>query len=136
MTMEKSLATPRGLFLSSRTQGQANTTNPQFATNRISGRHTLYPQDQQFAIGASAKSSAYLFPDICLHKLFAGEVRCSGKLILEQEAWPTRPLHAFRFEVGRELVLCIGLDGNELTDACIFHSMTVKDDGERTVAGA
>jgi hypothetical protein len=86
----RSLATYGGLFRDEVSLRQMDAANPKLAPNRISGWHTLYPQNQQFRIRASVKRSRNLLPQICVFELVAGKVSCSSKPVREQEAWPTR----------------------------------------------
>src|SRR5579863_9587778 len=130
-----SLSTCQGLFLGHVSLGQLNIANPQLATNRVPGWDALYPQDQQPRIGAGVKDSPYLFPEIGVFKLLAGKVVCPGKPIFQQKAWPTRALQALRLEIGRELVLRVRFDRNELPDTDVFNSPAVEGNGKRTVTG-
>jgi hypothetical protein len=66
--------------------------NPKLAPNRISGWHTLYPENQQFRIRAGLKRSRNLLPKIRVFELVTGKVVRPSKPVREQEAWPTRAL--------------------------------------------
>src|SRR5579863_3220284 len=131
----RSLATCRKLIRGPVSICQSNSTNPKLATNRVARRHSLNSQHYQFGSGSGIESSPYLFPETFVLEFLASKVTCASKLVRKQKSWPTRSLQTFRLEIGREYVLRIRLDWNELANACVFDPTTVKCDGKRTMTG-
>src|ERR1700688_3086540 len=134
-TAKNSLGTCDSLLLSGRARGQAKGANPKFSPNRGSDRHSLNSKHEQVRINSGAVRSLHLFPDIRVSKLIAGEVVRPAEVVFEHEARPTRAFQSLRFEICGELILRIWRDGNELTNANVFNSVTIKNDGQRTVPG-
>src|SRR5579872_1194840 len=83
---KRSLGTCDDLLLSEGLRCEAHIRNPQFASNRVSGRHSLNSKHQQFRLGSGAECSFNLFPLIRVFKVVAGEVFSAGELIFEHEA--------------------------------------------------
>src|SRR6202035_1367786 len=134
-TAKNSLGTCDSLLLSCRVRGQAKVANPKFSTDRVSGRYSLNSKHQQVRINSGAERSLNLFPNIRVSKLIAGEVVRAAEVVFEHQAPPTRAFQSLRFEICGELILRIWRDGNELTNANVFDSVTIKNDGQGTVSG-
>src|ERR1700733_13785023 len=132
-SVRRSLATCDSLLLGPGARREANIGNPQFPSNRVSGRHSLNSKHQQARISSGAECSLDLLPDIRVFKLIAGEIIRAAELVCEDEARTTRAFQSLSFEVRRELVLRIWLDRNDLANTGVFDSVAIKNYGQRTV---
>src|SRR5581483_2463072 len=113
---------------------QLQVVDPQSSADRTSARHSKDSNRDEMCISLGHECAIDLGPILSIVKVLTQEKIGVAIRILNRKSCSTRTFHFFGFVVGRELVLSVRFDRDDLLDSSIHNAGTFKEDAKR--AGA